>query len=141
MSDNKKEMTCIVQYKYKANDKYKYTLTAKHCYIFDDKPKRRYFEVGNSYKHTLFCITDEKIMFEIGYSWDGMTYVPNTPRTMRASLVHDALYQAISLRGLKRSARGWADREFRIILEKYEVGFVTRWSYWLGTRLFGWWHI
>lgn len=52
----------------------------------------------------------------IGYAWDGPSGpAPDTPSAMRASLVHDALYQLLRDRRLLQSARKAADQLYRDI--------------------------
>ena len=56
---------------------------------------------------------------------------------MRASLVHDVLYQAMREGGLPRKARGWADSEFRRILKADGMWWPRRWLWWSAVRLLG----
>lgn len=51
-----------------------------------------------------------------GYAWDGMSYAPDWREALRASLVHDALYQLIGLGVLTMDERAYADTEFKRIL-------------------------
>lgn len=44
-----------------------------------------------------------------GYAWDGATCFPDIPSIMRASLVHDALYQLLRLGHLPPDVRPAAD--------------------------------
>jgi len=86
-----------------------------------------------------------------GYSWNGcspklcvfdvllgtpegvVSSVTGRPKTYRASLVHDALYQF--LRDGLPISRGDADRFFLRLMA--ETGFAPRRLYWLAVRLFG----
>ena len=60
-----------------------------------------------------------------GYAWDGPTGVPDDPKAMRASLVHDALYQLMRRESLDhRKHRKMADKLFRRICRKDGDSFV-----------------
>ncbi len=70
-----------------------------------------------------------------GYSWDGSSCSPDTPRNLRASLVHDCLYQLISENHLPLSYRIDADNMLRDIL--IADGFKTPNLWYRAVRLFG----
>ena len=80
---------------------------------------------------------DGKLKIFSGYAWDGPSGpVIDRPSTMRASLVHDALYQLIRQEKLPPEARKMADKIFRDIC--VEDG-VWRWLakvYYKGLRKF-----
>ena len=77
------------------------------------------------------------IHFETGYQWDGPSGPTiDTCNAMRASLVHDGLYQAIREGWLEQRARKRADREFHRILKKDGMIFWRRWLWYWGVRLF-----
>ena len=77
------------------------------------------------------------IHFGMGYKWDGPSGPTiDTPNAMRASLVHDGLYQAIREGWLDKKARKGADLEFRRLLELDGMTFWRRWLWYWCVRLF-----
>ena len=88
---------------------------------------------------TDYIILDDKGVLTIlkGYAWDGPsgpTY--DSKNSLRASLVHDSLYQCIRLGLLPSEVRGYADTELDKILKEDGMWVVRRW-YWLkGVRWF-----
>lgn len=98
--------------------------------------------------------TGEKIVFDPGpihivltadgflsisraYAWDGPSGpVKDTPENMRASLVHDALYQLIR-QGLPASFRKPADQVFRDMCIHDGVPRWQAWTWYYGLRWFG----
>lgn len=73
-----------------------------------------------------------------GYTWDGPSGPAiDTPTFMRASLVHDALYQLIREDYLPRSMRKHADHIMRVIAEQDGMGAARRWWTWAAVRMFG----
>jgi hypothetical protein len=74
-----------------------------------------------------------------GYAWDGPSGpVIDTQDNMRASLVHDALYQLMRNKQLNaRAHRRVADREFREICKADGVSSRTANIWYKGLRRFG----
>lgn len=73
-----------------------------------------------------------------GYQWDGTSGpTVDTKNTLRASLVHDALYQLMRMGAIPPSYRPIADRLFRRILEEDGVNYLRRWRFYLAVRIFG----
>ena len=83
--------------------------------------------------------TDGLLTISPGYSWDGASGpVVDTSEVMRASLVHDALYEF--MRNLKLSARDWrdtADRLFEKLCVEDGVSPRTAHLYCLALEHFG----
>ena len=72
------------------------------------------------------------------YTWDGPSGpVPDIPSTMRASLVHDALYQAMRLGFIPLSERDKADRMFQAICVEDGVVSVVAWAMYQALRKYG----
>jgi hypothetical protein len=74
-----------------------------------------------------------------GYAWDGPSGpVKDTKKNMRASLVHDALYQLMRNKELNtRTHRKAADREFRDICKEDGVSNFRASVYYKALRKFG----
>jgi hypothetical protein len=73
-----------------------------------------------------------------GYAWDGASGPAiDTPDFMRASLVHDALYQLLREGALPPGKRSVADAVMRSICREDGMGRFRSWYCWLGVRLFG----
>ena len=70
-----------------------------------------------------------------GYAWDGPSGIPDTSRNMRASVVHDALYQLMWMDVLGQEWRRVAEREYRSILREDGVNPVrATLAYWAVRR-------
>ena len=80
------------------------------------------------------------IRFGVGYRWDGPSGPTiDTSNGMRASLVHDGLYQALREKWLCPKARKAADIEFLRILKADGMTWWRRWGWYLGVRIFASW--
>lgn len=98
---------------------------------------------------------DGRMVIPAGYAWDGCTPKFNVfdlvilgtpdgvrttpdllPRTWKASLVHDALYQYYAWHAVERAD---IDRLFLRMLQ--QRGFHPARVYWLAVRLFGGWFV
>lgn len=92
------------------------------------------------YRHQLYCLTTEKMIVCAGYAWDGASGPAiNTKNSLRATLVHDVLYQSMREGGLRftEDSRKWADREFLLILKEDGMVLLRR-RIWHGVvRAFG----
>ena len=77
------------------------------------------------------------LQIERGYAWDGPSGpTVDTKTFMRASLVHDALYQMIRLGVLDKSLREHADKLMRVHCREDGMSKVrSQWVYW-ALRLF-----
>jgi hypothetical protein len=72
-----------------------------------------------------------------GYAWDGPsgpTY--DSKNSLRASLVHDALYQCIRFGLLPEEIREYADNELDKILKEDGMWVIRRWCWLKGVRWF-----
>jgi len=80
-----------------------------------------------------------KLIVKKGYAWDGPSGpVKDTKKNMRASLVHDALYQLMRSKELStRTHRRAADREFRDICKDDGVSNFRASLYYKALRKFG----
>jgi hypothetical protein len=79
------------------------------------------------------------LLIKQAYAWDGPSGpVKDTPENMRASLVHDALYQLMRNNHLnKRTYRKTADVQFSIICKEDGVSSRTANLWYHGLRRFG----
>jgi hypothetical protein len=97
--------------KYKSG--YKYQLHADYAVKVSIKPPK------NIPHHFLNLSKDGVLLIRKGYAWDGASGITiDTPNSMRASLVHDALYQLMRMKLLSQNRRLTADKEFKRILLK-----------------------
>jgi len=112
-------------------DGYKYQLIDTHVEETQIKPP------DDLSCQFLFLGTSGNLIIGTGYAWDG----PSGPSfdsksAMRASLVHDALYQLMRMGYLNEGCREKADLELGRILKEDGMWRLRRW-YWLkGVRLF-----
>ncbi|CAM4186122.1 DUF1353 domain-containing protein [Vibrio neonatus] len=73
-----------------------------------------------------------------GYAWDGPSGpVVDTTQNMRASLVHDALYQLLRCEYLPATAKDTADKIFEQLCINDGVNEFTAHMYYLGLKLGG----
>jgi hypothetical protein len=98
-------------------------------------PRRQSVSTGGGWVH---LTGDGRLTIQRGYCWDGASGPTlDTPSTMRASLVHDALYQLLRERKLPPTYRCRADACLeRIMLRDYK-GDWPRWHA-FRVRCWGW---
>lgn len=83
---------------------YKYQLQADYLY------NTHYAIAEDVYSHFLTYSKDGMLGIQSGYAWDGPSAIAiDTKNILRASLVHDALYQLIREGKLPNSYRSYAD--------------------------------
>jgi len=79
--------------------------------------------------------TDGVLTIRPGYAWDGPSGpAVDTPAFMRASLVHDALYELMRMGLLDPDQRGLADEEMRKICLEDGMWPVRAWWVWRAVR-------
>ena len=90
-------------------------------------------------QHPFFSISIFGVVTaEYGYAWDGASGPTiDTKSSMRASLIHDILYQAMGLGLLDRSFREQADRELRKICIEDGMWHWRAEAWYLAVRKFG----
>lgn len=85
---------------------------------------------------------DGRMTISEGYAWDGPSGPTiDTPSFIRASLVHDALYQLIREGVLDVKHRKKADKLMRQICKEDGMPFWRRWYTYNSVRLFGGMHV
>jgi hypothetical protein len=77
-------------------------------------------------EHPYIILSGGLLIIRQGYAWDGASGVPDNPDNMRASAVHDALYQLMRLGLLDRKHKNYADKLLRQIC--IEDGMNAFWA-------------
>ena len=96
----------------------------------------RRFKYYNGASGFVFLSSDGMLSIDNGWVWDGASgYTYDTPDTVEASLVHDALY---FLHKKKKISRRKADKILYQILKKNDCPFFRRAAWFLAVRIFGW---
>ncbi len=119
----------ILQYK----KTYPYCLT-RDIYIALSRPLSNQVTIN----HPFFFIDATLVHVKANYAWDGPSGPTlDTDNSLRASLLHDVLYQAMHEELLPpRRNRRLADREFRKALAEDGMFILRRWLWWAAVRLF-----
>ena len=112
---------------------YKYQVATSYSMRITIKPKKEI--------KTEFIALDAKgkLTIKAGYAWDGPSGpVVDTKENMRASLVHDALYQLMRLKKLSATAyKDSADKIFKNICIADGIPKKIASAYYLGLKLGG----
>ncbi|EMD1211455.1 DUF1353 domain-containing protein [Vibrio sp. Vb1166] len=118
--------------KYKKRQKYKYTLHS-------EEKIETHISVSQAYDSPFLSLSKQGVLtIKKGYAWDGASGPAlDTKNIMKASLVHDALYQLMREEVLPQSARKHADTLLReTCLEKGMSSFRATYTYY-GVRVVG----
>lgn len=94
----------------------------------------------NNFTHPYIKLINGNLTINIGYAWDGASGpVIDTKNTLIASLVHDALYQAMRLNLIpnNEATRKLADKTFYSILKDNGVFAIRRSVWYFAVRVFG----
>ena len=112
---------------------YKYQLASDYPIKINIKPKKVVDE------KFIKLDTDGNLTVVEGYAWDGPSGpVVDTKENMRASLVHDALYQLMRHKHISsRQTKDKADRLFKKICIEDGVPRTTAQIYYLGLKMGG----
>ena len=115
---------------------WKYTLTLP--FVLELPPKIIRAIHTDMLPETYLAVGDPHLLISEGYSWDGASGPTwDTDGTMRASLVHDALYQMMRIGALDGRYRAKVDRLFRRHLREDGVNLVRRWVWYRTVRWLG----
>lgn len=89
--------------------------------------------------HDFIYLTDNGwLAIKAGYAWDGCSGPTiDCAKSMRASLIHDALYQLGREGLLPPSAKDLADKEFYRAMTEDGFNFLRAWTYYHMVCLFG----
>ena len=86
-----------------------------------------------------YTIDNAQVVAKANYAWDGPSGPTiDTPKSMRASLIHDALYQAIRDHHLKKKDRKEADKILLAILKRDGMKKWRRSLWYFAVRTCGW---
>lgn len=112
---------------------YKYQLASAYRIEIKIKPKA---DIKSEF---IDLDTQGRLTVKKAYAWDGPSGpVKDTPQNLRASLVHDALYQLMRIERLKsRTHRRAADEEFKRICKEDGVSSRRASVWYKGLRAFG----
>ncbi len=113
----------------KYKDGYKYQLHAKYIVRVSVKPLR---PIETPY----VCLAKNgALLISKGYAWDGASGpTRDTKNSMRASLVHDGLYQLMRMKLLDKKWRREADDEFYRILREDGMSRARAYIWWRSVR-------
>ncbi len=88
--------------------------------------------------HLFYCTGTGLLIIQTDYAWDGASGpTRDTKNSMRASLVHDVLYQAIREKVLPESFRPMADAEFWFITQQDGMRWWRAMGWFFAVRRFG----
>lgn len=116
--------------KYRNLSRWKYQLMEDHV---ADIPVH-----GIVFENDFIALEKGMLLIRKGYCWDGASGPTfDTLSTMRASLVHDALYQLIREGVIGMPFRRFADKLFYKMLREDGMGRLRAWYFYRAVRQFG----
>jgi len=90
------------------------------------------------YMGDFIWVSHNILTFEPGYAWDGPSGPTfDTKNAMRASLVHDGLYQLMRVGVLDRKYRKYADQRFYDICREDGMSYIRAKLWYLSLRAAG----
>jgi hypothetical protein len=111
----------MISIKYKAG--YKYQLAEDYFHVLKFSPI-----IPGPILTRYIRLTDKVLAIYAGYAWDGPSGPTiDTKNFMRASVVHDALYQLMREGHLPQSYRDGADKELKAICLEDGMSQVRAW--------------
>jgi hypothetical protein len=121
--------------KYQELKGYKYELAESLAVQTDIFGTRLKLLSGNIRYASLY--EDGWLIIECGYQWDGMSGVGDSKQSMRASLVHDVLYQLMREELLDRKYKDAADKLLQQMLIEDGASKLNAWICYQGVKMFG----
>lgn len=82
-------------------------------------------------------LKDGTLIISKGYAWDGASGAFDTKSILRASLVHDALYQLIRLKLIPESTRDLADKLLQKLCIEDGMNSIRAWYVYQAVHIFG----
>ena len=117
---------------YERRFRYKYKLSADYLHQTELRPAQ---PISTDY---ISLNTDGQFIIKKRYAWDGSSGpAPDTPNSMRGSLVHDALYQLMREQDIGQEHRKYADRLLREICIDAGMFRIFAWVVYCIVRVFG----
>lgn len=111
---------------------YKYRLAANYRHMLPEQFQG--IKIHNEY----FDILARELFVNPGYCWDGPSGPTfDTADNLRASLVHDVMYQCIRIGVLDDTFYSVANKEFYRILREDGMSYFRANYYYLGVKMFG----
>ena len=111
---------------------YKYQLAETYSVYVKIKPEK------NVLAEYVQLFTDGLLIIQKGYAWDGASGPTwDDKSNMRASLVHDALYQLMRLGLLPQDCKEPTDREMQKICKEDGMWRIRAWYYYQGVKYGG----
>ena len=87
--------------------------------------------------HEFIAIQNNTLYISKGYAWDGASGAVDSPDIMRASLVHDAMYQLMREGLLDEKYKGYADKLLRDICIEDGMSIIRANYIYEAVHLFG----
>jgi len=123
---------------YREVKKYKYQLMETCGFQVDVHPDKDIFEPSKPYRAFIYLSTSGKLTIFSGYAWDGKNVAAIAPKNcMRASLVHDALYQLMRRHAISEDYRLYADKLLKKMCREDGVSMFQSSILYFSVRWFG----
>lgn len=97
---------------YRKLNKYNYQIVKDvKIPIFNDRLKKHLFKIG-TIEHPYYTLNYNYVLAKALYAWDGATGIPDTPKLMIPSLIHDIGCQSVNNEIINFSFRKEFDKEY-----------------------------
>lgn len=114
---------------------FKYQLARTYSLLLPKGPLRPKQVIDRPF---IFVSPSGVMQVKMGYAWDGPSGpVRDSRKTMRASLIHDALYQLLRAELLPKGSRKEADKIFRLVCREDGISSFLSGVWYRGLRWFG----
>lgn len=116
--------------------KYRYVLL-EDAYLFVPGVDFGHWRANGAHDGKTYIVADGPAFFvKAGYAWDGCTHAIDRDWNMRASLFHDAMYQAKKC-GIPSTSWWNIDNIFRNVMKQDGASLLERNTYYYGVRVLG----